>query len=441
LKSYSALITAGLLASLMTGFFPSGPAEAQSQTVPDIVEIDRIVAVVNDDVIVHSEMQARLRSVIEQLNKSGVPVPPRDVLEKQVLDQLILDRLQLQIAASTGVRVDDETLNRQIADIARQNKLSLREFRDILERDGFNFATFREDMRNELIKSRVQQREVQDRVQVTERDIDNYLATQAKQGGNSPEYRVSHILIAVPDGASPEQLAEARAKTENILARLNAGENFGQIAAAQSDGRQALEGGDLGWRKSQDLPTLFEQVVPRLKKGEVSDIIRSSSGFHLIKLEDIRGGERHVIKQTHAQHILIKPTEVVSSQAARSRLSVLRSRIVGGADFNVLARANSEDPGSAVKGGDLGWLSPGDTIPQFEKAMNALAEGEISEPFETQFGWHIVQVLGRRDRDSTTEVQRSNAAEALRRRKVEEELQNWFRQIRDEAFIEYRLDE
>jgi len=437
----SALSRAARLLSLTASLVAAMPAVAQFQPSPDIIEIDRIVAVVNDDVIVHSEMQARLRSVMQQLAKSGVPAPPRDVLEKQVLDQLILDRLQMQIAESTGVRIDDETLNRQIADIARQNNLSLREFRDILERDGFDFGAFREDVRNELIKARVQQRQVQDRVQVTERDIDNYLATQAKQGGNNPEYRVGHILIAVPDGASPEELAAARAKAEDILVRLSAGENFGRIAAAESDGRQALEGGDLGWRKAGELPTLFEDVVPNLEKGEVSDVIRSSSGFHLVKLEDVRGAERHVIKQTHARHILIKPTEVVSSAAARSRLDVLRSRIVGGANFEDLARASSDDPGSAVKGGDLGWLSPGDTIPPFEKAMDVLAEGEISQPFETQFGWHIVQVLGRRDRDSTKEVQRANAAEALRKRKVEEELQNWFRQIRDEAFIEYRLDE
>jgi peptidyl-prolyl cis-trans isomerase SurA len=382
-----------------------------------------------------------MKSVVEQLQKSGVPTPPEDVLEKQVLEQLILDRLQLQIAASTGIRVDDETLNRQIADIARQNNLSLREFRDILERDGYDFGAFREDIRNELIKSRVQQRQVQDRVQVTPRDIDNYLATQAKQGGNNPEYRVSHILVAVPDGASPEQLASARAEAEDISARLKDGANFGRIAAAESDGRQALEGGDLGWRKAGELPTLFEDVVPKLEKGEVSDIIRSSSGFHLIKLVDVRGAERHVVKQTHAQHILIKTDEITNSEVARSRLNVLRSRIVNGANFNDLARASSDDPASAVKGGDLGWLSPGDTIPPFEKAMDALAIDEISEPFETQFGWHIVQVLGRRDRDSTEEVRRAKATEVLRNRKIDEELQAWFRQIRDEAFVEYRLDE
>jgi peptidyl-prolyl cis-trans isomerase SurA len=426
---------------LIGGLCVTGPVGAQSLPAPEIVEIDRIVAVVNDDVIVHSELQTRMRMVVEQLESSGVPAPSRDVLEKQVLEQLILDRLQMQMAASTGIRIDDETLNRQIADIARQNKLSLREFRDILERDGYNFAAFREEIRNELIKSRVQQRQVQDRVQITDRDIDNYIATRAKQGGNNPEYRIGHILIAVPDGASPEELADARDEAEDILARLNAGANFGRTAAAESDGRQALEGGDLGWRKSGELPTLFEEVVPKLEKGEVSDVIRSPSGFHLIKLVDVRGAERHVINQTHARHILIKTNEVVSSSDARSRLGMLRSRILNGADFNELARANSDDPGSAVKGGDLGWLSPGDTIPAFEKSMEALEPGEISRPFETQFGWHIVQVLGRRDRDSTKEVQRAKAAEQLRNRRIDEELQGWFRQIRDEAYIEYRLDE
>ena len=445
MKHFSALGTAGLIASLLCGLVlglsSATQAVAQVLAAPEIVEIDRIVAVVNDDVIVYSALQTRVRTVVEQLENSGVPAPPGDVLEKQVLEQLIIDRLQMQIAADTGIRIDDESLNRQIADIARQNNLSLRQFRDVLKRDGYDFAAFREEIRNELIKSRVQQRQVQSRVQVTARDIDNFLATREKQGGNTADYRIGHILVAVPDGASPEQLAEARDEIEDILARLNAGANFGRTAAAESDGRQALEGGDLGWRKDGELPTLFENVVPELKKGEVSDIIRSSSGFHLVKLLDVRGTERHVINQTHAQHILIKTTEVVSGQDARARLLLLRSRILNGADFNQLARASSDDPGSAVKGGSLGWLSPGDTIPTFEKNMDALALGEISAPFETQFGWHILQVLGRRDRDSTEEVRRANAATALRERKVDEELQSWFRQIRDEAYIEYRLDE
>ena len=437
MKTFSALLTLNLITSLVA----AGSATAQSLAVPEIIEIDRIVAVVNDDVIVQSEMQTRMRTVVEQLENSGVPSPPRDVLEKQILEQLILGRLQIQIAESTGIRIDDETLNRQIVDIARQNNLTLREFRDILERDGFSFAAFREEIRTELIKSRVQQRHVEERVRITERDIENYLATIDKQGGNIPEYRMGHILIAVPDGASPEQLAEARDEAEDIIARLNAGANFGRTAAAESDGRQALEGGDLGWRKGGELPTLFEKIAPALEKGQISDIIRSPSGFHVIKMLDVRGAERHVIKQTHAQHILLKTNEVFSSSDARRRLLSLRSRILNGTNFNALARANSEDAGSAVKGGDLGWLNPGDTIAPFEKTMDALKVGEVSQPFETQFGWHILQVLGRRDRDSTKEVQRAKAAEQLRNRKVDEALQTWFRQIRDEAYIEYRLDE
>jgi peptidyl-prolyl cis-trans isomerase SurA len=437
LKLTDLLLSAGLAAGLSLAI----SIGARSQTAPEIVEIDRIIAVVNNDVIVQSEMLTRMRVVIEQLENSGVPAPPRDVLEKQVLEQLILDRLQMQIADGTGIRIDEETLNRQIADIARQNNLTLREFRDILERDGFVFATFREEIRKELIKTRVQQRQIQDRVQVTDRDIDNFLATRDKQGGEDPEYRLGHILVAVPDGASPEELAEAKDEAEDIIARLQAGANFGRTAAAESDGQQALEGGDLGWRKGGELPTLFEEVAPKLEKGEVSDVIRSSSGFHIIKLIDVRGADRHVVNQTHARHILVKTNEVLNANTARSRLRVLRARILNGADFTELARASSDDPGSAVKGGDLGWLSPGDTIPPFEKTMNSLEVDEISEPFETQFGWHIVQVLGRRDRDSTEEVRRAKAAEALQKRKVDEELQSWFRQIRDEAYIEYRLDE
>jgi len=437
LKTFSALLTLNLI----TGLFLAGPVGAQSLAAPEIIELDRIVAIVNDDVIVQSEMQTQMRTVIDQLEKSGVPSPPRDVLEKQILEQLILGRLQIQIAETSGIRIDDESLNRQIADIARQNNLSLREFRDILERDGYDFAAFREEIRNELIKSRVQQRHVKDRVHITERDIENYLATLEKQGGNNPEYRVGHILIAVPDGASPEQLAEARDEAEDIIARLNAGANFGRTAAAESDGRQALEGGDLGWRKAGELPTLFEDIVPTLDNGEISEVIRSSSGFHVVKLLDVRGAVRHVVKQTHARHVLLKTSEVVSSSDSRGRLLPLRARILGGADFNELARAHSDDPGSAVKGGDLGWLNPGDTIPAFESTMDAMKVDEVSQPFESEFGWHIVQVLARRDRDSTEEVKRANAAEQLRKRKIDEELQTWFRQIRDEAYIEYRLDE
>ena len=434
-------ITPSLALLLIIGLALPTPTTAQSLQAPSVVEMDRIVAVVNDDVIVMSELQTRMRVVTEQMAAAGVPAPPRDVLEKQVLEQLILDHLQLQIAQLTGIRVEDETLNRQIDDIARQNKLSLREFRDILERDGYDFAAFREEIRNELIKARVQQRQVEDRVQVTDRDVDNFLATLAKQGGKDPEYRIGHILVAVPDGASPEQIAEARAKAEDIVARLQGGANFSRLAAAESDGRQALEGGDLGWRKAGELPTIFENVVPKLSKGEISEIIRSPSGFHVITIIDVRGADRLVIEQTHARHILVKTNEIVTADAARARLGLLRARVLNGADFAELARANSDDPGSAVKGGDLGWLSPGDTIPAFEQVMNGLAPGEVSEPFETQFGWHIVQVLGRRDRDSTEEVERAKAAEQLRKRKIDEELQTWFRQIRDEAYIEYRLDE
>jgi peptidyl-prolyl cis-trans isomerase SurA len=425
----------------LTGAVLGAGAWGQSSVLPDIIELDRIVAVVNEDVIVHSELENRMRSVVAQLRQTGVPPPPDDVLQKQVLDRLILDRLQLQLAKENGIRVDDETLNRSVADIARQNKLTLREFRDILERDGYDFASFREEIRNELLKRQVQQRQVTNRIQVTSRDVDNFLATLEKQGGDESEYHLGHILISVPDGAAPEQIADARDEAEDIIARLEAGADFERTAVAESDGQQALEGGDLGWRKAAELPTIFEDVAPNLSEGEVSAAIRSPSGFHIIKLFGVRGGERHVIDQTHARHILVKPNEVLSTADARLRLSQLRTRILGGADFSQLARANSQDPGSAMKGGDLGWLSPGDTIPVFERQMDELAANAVSPPFETEFGWHIVQVLGRRERDSTDEVRRAKAAEQLRVRKIEEELQNWLRQIRDEAYVEYRLDE
>jgi peptidyl-prolyl cis-trans isomerase SurA len=401
--------------------------------------VDKIVAVVNDDVITRTELDNRLHSIKDQLKNQNSPLPPDPVLEKQVLDRMILASLQLQLADRNGIRVDDDTLNHTIERIAADNKLSLPEFRSVLEKEGYDFATFREDIRREILISRVQQRQVSDRIMVSEQEIDNYLANQRAQGNTGAEYHLAHILIAVPDASSAERIQAARKRAEDVLAKLRAGANFQETAIAVSDGQQALQGGDLGWRKAGELPTLFVDPVLRMKAGDISDIIRSPSGFHIIKLLEQRDDQRHIITQTHARHILIRTDELTGDEAAQARLNDIRQRIKDGADFAELARNYSNDTASAANGGDLGWVNPGDMVPAFEAELDKLATGEISKPFKTGFGWHIVQVLERRRYDNTDAYIRSQAQDAIRQRKTEEELQSWLARLRDDAYIENRL--
>ncbi len=427
-----------LAACLATGPLPA----AVAQTAPPIIELDRIVAVVNDDVIVESELQARMRLVKDQLSQSGTALPPEEVLGKQVLERLVLERLQIQIAERAGMRVEEETLNKAVEQVARQNNLDVAQFKQILERDGFDFARFREDIRKEILISRLQQRQIKNRITVSDRDIDNYISTLEKQGTDASAYRLSHILVAVPEAASSEAIAEARRQAEQVVEKLRNGTDFAKLAVAQSDGQQALQGGDLGWRNGSELPTIFADLVPKMSKGEISDPIKSSSGFHVVQVADVRGDAgRHVIVQTHARHILVRPNEVTTDAEAKARLVQLRDRIENGENFEELARAHSDDRGSALQGGDLGWVNPGDTVPAFENVMKNLPAGGLSEPFQTRFGWHIVQVLERREFDDTEKVKRARAADQIRQRKMDEELQNWLRQIRDEAYVELRLDE
>ena len=427
-----------LLAAAIGG---AGAADASAQSATPNVELDRIVAIVNDDVITRSELEARLSRVRGQLRRANTPLPQPEVLRRQVLERLIVDRVQLRLAGESGIRIDDETLNRALLRLAERNRLTLREFRDALERDGYDFAKFREELRDEIAISEVRKLRVESRVQVSERDIDDYLSTIENQGTDS-EYHIGHILISVPDGASPEAITEARERTGRVLGEIRAGADFANMAAANSDGQQALEGGDLGWRKAPDLPTMLGDAVLRLAVGEVTEPIRSASGFHLVKLLGKRSGERPVVvEQTRARHILIVLDELTDEAAARRELSALRERIVNGEDFGQLARAHSDDTGSAPKGGELGWINPGDTVPEFENAMASLEPGGLGEPFKSQYGWHVVQVLERREHDDTEAARRAEALRSLRARKIEEDMQSWIRQVRDEAYVEYRLDE
>nr|VFK11081.1 MAG: periplasmic chaperone for outer membrane proteins SurA [Candidatus Kentron sp. LPFa] len=435
----TAMATLRWMLSLL--LFLSAPIiAAQSSRLP-IQEINRIVAVVNNEVIVLSDLENRIRTKQAELSRSGAKLPSPAALRKQVLDRLIIELVQIQAAKRIGIRVDDAQLNQAITKIAKRNGLELPRFREILEREGYKFATFREDIRRQLLITEIQKRQVANRVQVTPREIDNYLKTHANKFQPKRDYHLAHILIAVPKSATPEEMAIARKKANKIVHRLRNGADFAKTARAISDGQQALDGGDLGWRKKAQLPDLFANIVPKMAAGEISEPLQNASGFHIIKLVGTRAKERHVIPQTKARHILIKTNEMTSNADARTRLEQIRERIIQGKDFEELARSHSEDRGSAIKGGNIGWIGPGNVVPKFEQAMGKLRAMEISAPFRTQFGWHIVQVLERREHDGTDEVRRTKATGEIRERKIREELSVWLRQLRDEAYVEYRLEE
>jgi len=407
-----------------------------------ISTVDRIIAIVNDDVILESELSSRLKTVKGQLLQQNTKIPAEDVLRRQVLERLIISQLQIQAAERGGIRIDDKVLNASINRIASQNKMSLNQFRSAIENDGFDFSVFREDIRREMIISRLIQRQVRQRVDVTEQEIDNFLITNKGDDNKNKEFRLSHILISLPEAASPEQVDAAKAKADAAIKELRAGASFKQVAAASSDGQNAFEGGDLGWRKAPQLPSIFADIATKMQQGDISDPIRSPSGFHIIMLSDLRGAQnRHVVTQTLARHILIRRNELTSNDDAQTRLQQLLIRLEGGEDFAALARAHSDDRGSAARGGDLGWTSPGALVPKFEEEMSKLSPGQISQPFQTQFGWHIVQKLEVREHDNTDAFLRSKAREFIRERKTEDETEAWIRRIRDEAFVEYRLDD
>ena len=400
--------------------------------------LDRIVAVVNDDVVLLSELEQEVKTVAAQLQQRNIPLPDQQILIRQVLERLIMQRLQLAVAERSGIRVDEATLNAAVQRIAEQNNLSLSQFRAALEAEGYDYAAFREGLRNEIVLARLHQRQAESRVHITPQEIDEFLASQS--GSNTDEYLVGHILISIPDQASAAQLQQARERAEQVLRALREGAELAQLAASYSDSPTALDGGSLGWRTQGELPTLFANVVPQLAVGETADILQGPSGFHIIQLLDRRSSDRAVITQTRARHILITPNEVVSESDARQRLESLRRRILNGEDFAELAKAHSDDKASASRGGDLGWASPGMFVPSFEQAMAQLAPGEISEPFRSNFCWHIVQVLERRQRDATDELRRARAAEIIRQRKTEEVLEAWLRQLREDAYVDIRLD-
>ncbi|HEV2221050.1 MAG TPA: peptidylprolyl isomerase [Casimicrobiaceae bacterium] len=433
--------------ALLVGFLAlvAGAATAQEPArqgaTAAVVPLDRVIVVVNDEALTQWDLNEERRVFLEQLKASNVTPPPNDVLDKQVLQRLIIERALLQYAKQSGIRVDDTTVERTILRVAQENKLSPEEFRKVLEKENIPYANYRDDLRRQIIVQRVREREVDSKVMVTDAEVDNYLATVASQAGGDSEYHLSHIYITVPEQATPAVVDASRKRAEAALDAIKAGKSFGEVAATYSAAPDASSGGDLGWRTSARLPTVFADVVRTLKPGEVSGILRSPAGFHIVKLLEIRShNQPTIVEQTHARHILVKVNESTSEAEAKARIERLRERLIAGAKFEDIARANSEDA-SAAKGGDLGWLSPGDTVPDFEHAMDKLKIGEISEPVRSPFGWHLIEVLGRRKQDITKEREREQARQAIRQRKSDEQWDEFIRQLRDRTYVEYKTDD
>ncbi len=440
--AHAAMLVA-LAAAAQAPTVPSAPAQrpapappARGITLDRTILLDRVVAIVNDEALTQYDLSEQKRIVLSQMKSQNMAPPPPDVLDKQLLERLITERALLQFAKENGVRVDDTQVERTILRVAQENKLSADEFRKVLEREGIPYAKYREDMRNEIIIQRLRDREVEAKINVSDAEVDNFLATQSVQTGGDIEYRLAHVLVVVPEQASPEQIDAKRRRAEEALKQIQGGNDFGQVAAGFSDAQDALQGGVLGWRAPARLPTVFAEPVRGMKPGEVSGVLRSATGFHIVKLLETRSRNvPTVVEQTRARHILVKVSEVTSESEAKARIDRTKDRIDTGAKFEDQAKLNSEDASSA-KGGDLGWLSPGDTVPDFEQAMNKLKIGEISGPVRSQFGWHLIQVTDRRTQDITADRQRDQARAALRQRKSDEAFQDWLRQVRDRAYVE-----
>jgi peptidyl-prolyl cis-trans isomerase SurA len=411
---------------------------------------DAIVVVVNDDVITKNELAERLAFVEHSLKTQGVALPPPAELKKQVLERMIVDRTQLQLAKEDGVRVDDFMLDRYIARISESNKMTMQQFRDQIEREGTSYDKFRESIREEILMQRVREHEVENKLQITESEVDNYIAAQSGAAAGQQELDLAQILVGIPENASAEQIAARRAKAEDILQQLKSGADFGKLAATYSDSStDALKGGDLGWRNQDRLPQLFLNAVATLQAGEVSPIVKSANGFHIIKLVGkraasiMRGGPAAppTVQQTHVRHILIKVNQVVTAAEARRKLLELKDRLDNkAATFEDLAKLYSNDV-TASKGGDMGWVYPGDTAPEFEQAMNALPPEGVSDPVQTQYGYHLIKVVERKSDDVSKERQRLVARQAIRERKLDEATQDWLRTLRDRAYVEFRQDD
>lgn len=401
-----------------------------------IQPLDSIAVIVNDDVITLSEFERRVEYYYRQIRLSGGSVSDVDSLKKQVLERMIRDKVQMQKATLLGIQIDDILLNRTLDAMANKNNLTLDQLRQTLQSEGIDFAEFREQSREELIIQQLQQRMVADKVLVTEQEVRQFIENNLQQDNTNTEYELRHILVATPESADPDSIEKARQKAERLYRQITEGADFAELAIRESDGSRALQGGDLGTRSATELPELFLNALQGLKNGETSRPVKSASGFHLLQLVK-SSSNKEIVTQTHARHILIKTDDETGDDKAREILVNLRQRVIDGEDFADLANEYSDDPGSRIKGGDLGWASPGSFVPAFENTMNRLQKTEISEPFRSQFGWHILQVLDRREHDQTTALLEAKAQQSIRQRKIDEELRLWLRRIRDEAYVDY----
>jgi peptidyl-prolyl cis-trans isomerase SurA len=425
-----------VLASLCATAAQAQTREASSSG----VLLDRVAATVNEGVVLQSELEEQMFIIASRMREQKVDLPAQNVLQRQVLDRLVLQELQMQRANRAGIKVPDETLNNALADVAKQNGIQLTELPNALEAQGIEYSGYREQLRKELSMQILRQRDVISRINVSPREIEQFLERQKKMPSDANEYNVSHILIAVPQAATPEELDEAAKKSEEVYQKASNGEDFARLAVQFSNAQTALEGGSLGWRKGSELPTFLGELIANMKAGDVTKPLRTPSGYHILKLNEMKGSTQVIVNQVHARHILIKPNELQDDATVQQKLVSIRDRILNkGENFTAVASVVSEDPGSAAEGGDLGWTSPGTFVPEFEKALAQLQPDEISEPFRTQFGWHIIQLLGRRQFDTTEDVQRQRAFAALREAKADEETELWLRRLRDEAYVEYKL--
>ncbi|NDP59049.1 MAG: molecular chaperone SurA [Oxalobacteraceae bacterium] len=443
-------LAAACLQPASAQFTPAGQAAPAAPRKSEPQVIDSIVAVVNSDVITRLDLNSRVALVETRMKQQGSQLPQRALLEKQILERMIVDRAQLQLAADSGIKIDDVMLDRAMARLAEQNKLSMQDFRNQLEREGTPFSRFREEIREEIAMQRIREREVDNKLQITESEVDNYLDAEKNAPQIQPEYNLAQILIRIPENATAEQIAARRARADDVARQLRSGADFAKLAASYSDSIEALKGGELGWRTADRLPQLFVDAVARLNEGELSAVIKSASGFHILKVAGKRtrsadsstaSAAAPAVQQTRARHILIKVNTIVTAAEALRKLTDLKQRLDNkAATFEELAKLYSNDL-SASKGGDLGWIYPGDTVPEFERAMNLLKPGEVSAPIETPFGYHLIEVIERKSQDVSQERKRLSARQALRERKLEEATQDWIRQLRDRAYVEYRLED
>ena len=421
-------------ALLVTAAFQGGVAGAAVETV------DRIIAVINDDVITELEFDSELKAIIRDLRTSGTPIPKSNVLRRQALERMIVERLQLQYADRVGIRIDENMVDAAVESVAQQNKLSVAQLEQVMQRDGIERDLFRETLRKQLVIRRLVEREINAKVAVSPAEIDAFLATQGA-GTLEIEYDISHLLVTVSESASAATLGAARQRVDEAHRKASQGVAFGQVVAEYSEAQDALEGGRMGWRKAGQLPTLFLQAIQGLEPGEFSGVVRSPNGFHIVRLNSRRGGAENVVIQSRVRHILIQPTELLNEEEVRQRLLRVRQRIADGEDFADLARLYSEDRATRVNGGDLGWISPGAMFPDFERAMDKLEPGMVSEPIRTQFGLHLIEIVERREKDIKAERDRNIALQQIRARKTDENYEQWVRQLRDESYVEYRMDQ